>query len=181
MSAYDLAEWTSLHPIVRQTLPYLWTTLALRVPLAVLGLLLAKHITESFQRASFGLLIVVITAFALLPPPEFFTVYRDDPNYQQQLLLALATVIIGTTIIIWHNKSVQRLSSIALSLFGCLTSAIGLYQGYMLMIGFDMPASVGIGGILTVFSLGTATVLYITKQSSRTTLFVMGTHLYRAV
>src|SRR5437762_3346647 len=80
MGAYDLAEWTSLHPVVRQTLPFLWTTLALRIPLAILGILLAEYIASTLYRKVIGFLVILITVIALLPPLEFFTVYRDDPN-----------------------------------------------------------------------------------------------------
>ncbi len=181
MGAYDLAEWTSLHPTVRQTLPFLWTTLALRVPLAILGMLLANYIASILHGKVLGLITIFITAIALLPPLEFFTVYRDDPNYQQQFFLVLIALIIGIIITMWHNKSLQRILPILLSLVGCLSSAIGLYQGYLLMKGFDLPISIGYGGVITVISLGVIAVLYITKQSSQTTLFAMEIHTNRAV
>ncbi len=173
MGAYDLAEWTSLHPVVRQTLPFLWTTLALRVPLAILGILLAAYIASTLHQKALGLLITLITAITLLPPLEFFTVYRSDPNYLQQFFLALVTFLMGIMLIMWRNKPLQHVLPIVLSLLGCLSAAIGLYRGYMLMKGFDLPTSVGYGGLITVISLGVATLLYITKQSSYSTLFAM--------
>lgn len=181
MGAYDLAEWTSLHPVVRQTLPFLWTTFALRVPLATLGILLAAFIAFNLHRKVFGLLIVLITAIALLPPLEFFTVYRDDPNYQQQFFIALVVLLVGILITLWSNKSLQRILPILLSLTGCLSAAMGLYQGNMLMKDFNLPTSVGYGGLMTVISLGAMALLYITKQSSQTTLFTMEIHTNRAV
>ena len=181
MGAYDLAEWTSLHPAVRQTLPFLWTTLALRVPLAILGILLAAYIASTFHRTLFALAIVFITAIALLPPLEFFTVYRDDPNYQQQFFLALLTLLIGFIMTMRYDKWLQRTLPVLLSLIGCLSAAIGLYQGYVLMRGFDLPTNVGYGGVITAISLGAAACLYITKQSRHTTLFAMEIHTNRAV
>jgi len=181
MGADDLAEWTSLHPVVRQTLPFLWTTLALRAPLAILGILLGAYISSTLYHKLLGLLIILIMAIALLPPLEFFTVYRGDPNYQQQFFLALSTLLIGLLITLWRNKSLHRLLTVLLSLTGCLSAAIGLYQGYMLMQGFNLPTSVGYGGLLTIISLGVAILLYITKQSSQTTLFVAEIHANRAV
>lgn len=181
MGAYDLAEWSSLHPVVRQTLPFLWTTLALRVPLAVLGTLLATYIGLTLNRKILGVLMILITAVALLPPLEFFTVYRDDSNYQQQFYLAISALLIGILLTTWRNKTLQRLMPIFLSIIGCLSAAIGLYQGYMLLQGFDLPTSVGAGGLITVISLGVIGLLYITKQSSQTTLFAMRTHTDRAV
>ena len=181
MGAYDLAEWTSLHPVVRQTLPFLWTTLALRVPLAILGILLAAYVASTLYRRILGLLIVFITAIALLPPLEFFTIYRNDPNYQQQLFLVIATLFIGILIIMCRNKPLQRVLPIFLSLIGCVSAAIGLYQGYMLMKGFALPTSVGVGGVITVICFGVVTLLYVTKQSSLSTLFAMEIHTNRAV
>jgi uncharacterized membrane protein YfcA len=181
MGAYDLAEWSSLHPIVRQTLPFLWTTLSLRIPLAILGILLAAYLASNFYHRVLGLLLILITAITLLPPLEFFTVYRGDPNYQQQFFLVLITLVIGILITMWRNKWLQQGLPLLLSVIGCLSAAIGLYQGYMLMQGFDVPTSVGAGGLLTVMSLAVVSCLYITKQSSETTLFAMEIHTNRAV
>lgn len=175
MGAYDLAEWTSLHPVVRQTLPFLWTTLALRTPLAILGILLAAYITSDLHHQIIGLAVILITAIALLPPLEFFTAYRDDPNYQQQFFLVLITLMVGILITLWQNKQLQRILPILLSIVGCFSSIIGLYQGYMLMQAFNLPTSVGLGGVITTVCLGLAACLYITKQSSQTTLFAMKT------
>jgi len=89
--------------------------------------------------------------------------------------------VIGILITLWQNKQIQRLLPILLSLIGCLSSAIGLYQGYMLMQAFRLPTNVGLGGVITTACLGLAACLYITKQSSQTTLFAMKTYSDRAV
>jgi hypothetical protein len=181
MGAYDLSEWTSLHPVVRQTLPFLWVTLTLRVPLAIMGILLATYFGSTLHYNMIGLLLILVTAIALLPPLEFFTVYREDPNYQQQFFLALLTIVIGVIITIWRNRQLQRILPLLLSLLGCLSAAAGLYQAYQLMQGFDIPTSIGYGGLITVISLGITVLLYITKQSSQTTLFAGEIPTSRAV
>lgn len=174
MGAYDLAEWTSLHPLVRQTLPFLWTTLLLRLPLALLSVLLASHVGTAFSRlVGFG--IIAVTAIALLPPIEFFTTYRDDPNYQQQFILTILAIIMGSLLVAWQNKYLQRILPTLLSLLGCLSALVGLYQAYGLLLGFSLPTSIGFGGLITTLCLG-AICLYTTKQSSLATLFVKESH-----
>src|SRR3954470_20248095 len=148
LGAYDLAEWSSLHPIVRQTVPFLWTTLALRVPLAILGILFATYIGKTFRQRSIAIICMLIAAIALLPPLEFFTTYRDDPNYRQQFILALTTVVIGILAIFGQSKTLQTVMLIALSILGVLASAIGLYQAQNLMQGFDLHIAVGLGGVM---------------------------------
>jgi hypothetical protein len=152
LGAYDLAEWSSLHPIVRQTTPFLWTSLVLRIPLAIVGILFAAYIGKTFRRASIAILCLLIAAIALLPPLEFFTIYRDDPNYRQQFFLGLITPIIGI-IIIGESSKLQRLTLIALSILGVLTSVLGLYQALGLLQSFGLPITVGSGGVITCVSL----------------------------
>ena len=166
LGAYDLAEWSSLHPIVRQTTPFLWTSLALRVPLAILGVLLAAYISKTFHRTSFAIVCLLITAIALLPPLEFFTIYRDDPNYRQQFILALLTLIIGLPVQIWESERPARLILIALCILGVLSSSTGLYQAQNLLQGFDLHPAIGSGGVVTCIALAALACQYITKQSS---------------
>jgi hypothetical protein len=166
LGAYDLAEWSSLHPLVRQTTPFLWTSLALRLPLAILGILLAAHISNQIQRRFIAIGCLLITSVALLPPLEFFTVYRDDPNYRQQFILALLTLLSGIVVTMWESKKHQVLILIALSGSGVVASATGLYQAQSLLHGFDLHPTIGLGGVVTTIALAVASIQYITKQSS---------------
>ncbi|MBA3871717.1 MAG: hypothetical protein H0X30_21420 [Anaerolineae bacterium] len=166
LGAYDLAEWSSLHPVIRQTVPFLWTTLALRVPLAILGILFATYISKTFHRRYIAIICLLVAAIALLPPLEFFTAYRDDPNYRQQFILALMTVVIGIPAIFGQPKKFQKGLLIALSILGVLASAIGLYQAQKLMQGFELHIAIGLGGVMTSVALAAVAYLYITKQSS---------------
>src|SRR5262245_55358949 len=77
--AYDLAEWTSLHPAVRGGNPPLLASLLLRLPLACFGLVAAMTLWPNNKGKRLTLIFLV--AIALLPPIEFFTQYRDDSNY----------------------------------------------------------------------------------------------------
>ena len=166
LGAYDLAEWSSLHPIIRQTIPFLWTALALRIPLAILGILLAAYVNKSFHRPSITIICILVTAIALLPPLEFFTTYRDDPNYRQQFVIALLTLAIGIPAAIAQPKTLRTRLIAILSVLGALASAIGLYQEQILMQGFDLHTAIGPGGVTTSVALAAIAYLYITKQSS---------------
>jgi hypothetical protein len=166
LGAYDLAEWSSLHPLVRQTVPFLWTTLALRIPLAILGILLAAYIRKISDQIPIAILCLLLTAIALLPPLEFFTIYRDDPNYRQQFTLASFALIIGILATIAKPKRLQLALRIALSLLGVIACVAGLYQAQSLLQGFDLPTAIGYGGMITSVAFAAVAYLYITKQSS---------------
>jgi len=166
LGAYDLAEWSSLHPIVRQSVPFLWTTLALRIPLAIAGILLAAYLRKTTGSLTIGIIVLLVTAIALLPPLEFFTTYRDDPNYRQQFTLVLVTLIIGFLIVIGKLKRLQTGMLIALSVLGVIASAVGLYQANSLLQGFEVHTAIGLGGVITSIAFAAVAYLYITKQSS---------------
>jgi len=145
-SAYDLAEWVSLHPAVRESaLPFL-TSLLLRLPLACLGIIIATTIPPK----NFGLRLIVVflISIALLPPLEFFTRYQDDPNYRQQLVLALTTFFTGVHSIWSQERKLFKSLTVLIVLIGALSGLTGLIQGYSLMRQFNVPVQIGIGGII---------------------------------
>ena len=166
LGAYDLAEWSSLHPVVRQTVPFLWTTLALRIPLAVVGILLAAYVRKKTGSLVIAAIVLLATAGALLPPLEFFTTYRDDPNYRQQFTLSLLTLVIGFSVIIGKLKRLQTGMLIGVSVLGVIASAIGLYQANSLLQGFELHTAIGLGGVVTSIAFAAVAYLHITKQSS---------------
>lgn len=92
LGAYDLAEWTSLHPAVRGQSPPLLTTLLLRLPLACVAVWVAWWPAPArlWGRLVQGLIALLLTA-ALLPPLDFFT-NSADVNYRQQFMLAVLTL-----------------------------------------------------------------------------------------
>mgnify|MGYP005836978137 CR=1 FL=1 len=83
-NAFDLAEWTSLHPAVRGGSPPLLLTLLLRAPFALAGVGIALA-------APWGWLPGLVVALTLLPPMEFFRGAWGDPNFRQGFALTLAT------------------------------------------------------------------------------------------
>jgi len=150
--AYDLAEWASLHPAVRESNPMLLTSLFLRLPLACLGLLLTIGIFS--EKIWPRLMLLSLIAFALLPPLEFFTQYRDDPNYRQQFFLAGSTMIIGVLSIAVKRKGSVKLLVITLVMIGAISSLWGLIQGYSLMRTFDLPVQITFAGIALMIVYG---------------------------
>lgn len=142
--AYDLAEWASLHPAVRAETPALLTSFLLRLPLACVALLIAF---SARGKRLVPALAVLLIAAALLPPLEFVRAL-GDANYQQQFALALITLVgsaIGLSRVLarWH-----RAIMLAVTITGAAASALGLFNAYQLMRGFDLPVQIGFGGVM---------------------------------
>jgi hypothetical protein len=153
--AYDLAEWTSLHPAVRGGNPALLTALLLRVPLACLGLIVSIGFLR--QRVGFAIAVIVLTGIALLPPLEFFTQFRDDPNYQQQFILTSITVAVGIASMMLRSVRLTKIVVILLAFVGAIGSVAGLLHGYALLEQFKLPTQFGLGGIslTAIFAIST--------------------------
>jgi hypothetical protein len=166
LGAYDLAEWASLHPIVRETTPYLWSSLALRLPLAVIGILIASYIAQTSHRALFGMAIVLLATITLFPPLEFFTIYRDDANYRQQFLIAVGTLIAGSIVLARRLAAIKRFSLSLIAATGAVSATIGLSQSLRLLQNFNLPVQISISGYATIVLLGVLAIRHITKQSS---------------
>lgn len=163
MGAYDLAEWTSLVPSVRQASPLLWPVLALRLPLAIIGIVLSTNISKNCL--TWGMLFLILTVITLFPPLEFFTIYRDDMNYRQQFAIAVCTVFIGIISILQQSQSKHTILTVVLCIAGSIACGIGMIQAYRFMQDFKVPMSVGTGGFLTIIGLLSVAILGILKQS----------------
>lgn len=87
-NAYDLAEWTSLHPWVRTSMPPLVVSFILRALLMLLALLVFAVASRRWTAV-----LVALVALALLPPPVFFGPALADPNYRQQFALSILTLL----------------------------------------------------------------------------------------
>ncbi|MCA0453060.1 MAG: hypothetical protein LCI00_03705 [Chloroflexi bacterium] len=162
MGAYDLAEWSSLVPSVRQTAPFLWISLALRLPLAIIGFLLS--IVLSIKNFRIAVAALVIMSIALLPPLEFFTTYHDDPNYRQQFIIAASTLLIGIASI-KRSLNTKKWLVILFSILGTIAGIVGMSQGWSLMQNYKLPMSIGIGMVATTVGFATIAGLGILKQS----------------
>lgn len=163
VSAYDLAEWASIHPAVRVD-PLLLTPLLLRLPLVCLAIWVACQPLARWLRVVF----VGLLAAASLPPLEFFTIARSDANYQQQFLLALVALVGGGAMIgICSLRQrvppmlVNAVAAIALG-GGAAAALVGMLRAHTLFRDFALDVQTGIGSIVFV----AVATFAITSQSS---------------
>lgn len=141
LNAYDLAEWSSLHPMLRGTQPPLLASLLLRIPWVCLGLMiayLAPRLPSSRWRA-LGLVAAIAAAFAILPPFEFLTGSSGDPNYQQ--MLALAVIAFAGSAV---SFTIARLIAAdwmldGLTILGCAAGLWGWWQSFTALGSFGVP------------------------------------------
>lgn len=169
MGAYDLAEWSSLVPAVRQAAPFMWPALALRLPLAFVGVLFSLYTAQNHR--GWAVTIAIVTAIALLPPLEFFTIYRDDANYRQQFIIAVGTLIIGIMGIGLRDQNKQMTLIVIVCLLGCIASVVGLGQAYTLMGSFSLHPTLGLGGGMTILGLAIIAAVVIKQSRTQPTLF----------
>lgn len=137
LNAYDLAEWTSLHPAQRQTTPPLLAPLLLRAQLAILSLAFALTVSKHWVAAA----AVVALAMAQLPPFEY--VYDiANLNYRQQFMLALVSLLAGLTATRLRNRRLTRLLLFLLPVAGIVSAFAGVSQAFD---AFRQPAAIGFG------------------------------------
>lgn len=148
MTAYDLAEWASLHPDVPDTVFGPLATLLLRLPLACLGLIAIIFIARLTRQPTVRVMFTIIFSIALLPPLEFFTVARDDVNYKQQFMLALITLIIGMICVQSTALIRTKPAVVALAMLALITSLLGQKTANDLLNAFNLPNQVGHGAII---------------------------------
>lgn len=158
-NAYDLAEWSSLHPAARAESPALLTALLLRLPLACIALMLAFSAPPDTQgRLMFGLGALLLAA-ALLPPLEFVRA-PDDPNYRQQFMLAVVALIGSLVGLSGVLRRWGRVIAVLALVTGAAASAVGLARGYALFTELQIEVTIGTGGVLlTLLFVLTALVL----------------------
>lgn len=147
-NAYDLAEWTTLHPAAGQQSPPLLTALLLRLPLLCTGLWAAWMLAATLHRRTSRLIIVgglvIVLAIALLPPPEILA-DGGNGNYQQQAGLAALMLMIGMAALIGWPPPV-RWGIAALSLvIGAAAGVTGLGQAAAWMQEYRLPGITGTG------------------------------------
>lgn len=153
MGAYDLAEWASLHPQVRFESELLLTPLLLRLPLALMALMIVFVASKEYLR-EIRLICFAVLALYLLPPLEFLTVSRNDVNYVQGFILVVIMSIAGFIGFFVPIRQRWR-AYIMLGLIGfTLISAIwGVLEIRDLMNGFGLDPQLGMGIFLIVPSL----------------------------
>ncbi|MBN8635251.1 MAG: hypothetical protein J0M07_07995 [Anaerolineae bacterium] len=198
LGGYDLGEWTSLHEAVRGEQPPLLTSFLLRLPLALIAMLVgmqphppalspggegAKRLAsppnplshgrgddkqphsltpspkgEGVHRWVLPVLVILLITVALLPPLEILD-YPNDPNYQQQALVAGIALVGGLIGVSGIVRRVDTGLRVGISAAGTAAVLIGLSKAYQLMQGFNLPVSVGLGGVLLAALFAAVAVL----------------------
>jgi hypothetical protein len=148
LSAYDLAEWLSLHPA---THPDRIPSLALRSQLLIVTLLITWSTCKPVLTYSwwFRLIALGILIIAQLPPPEFLA-WTGDLNQRQQAILAVLSLIAG---IIGLTGILQRFKYyllIPVLLIGIYLNIYVLTQIIPRMQEFGLQPQLGIGGFLMI-------------------------------
>lgn len=150
--AYDLAEWASLHPIVRAESPALFTTMLLRLPLVAIGVLFALSAHRGRRWRVWCWVAAFGVALGLLPPFDFVT-QLSNGNYQQQLGLALMVIVALVLSITGRFVRIYPIIGAATALIGFLSGVIGFVYTLDLLHDFDLATAPGMGVFFTNIAL----------------------------
>lgn len=161
-NAYDLAEWVSLPPVVRQASIPLLATFLLRAVLA--GLALLFGLTGIRQRGylrAFSIVIALILAITLAPPLDFFRELFhggwDDINHRQQFLLTVITLVGLAAIFLSRQQITRQPFALAIPLILAvaviLCALIGDLTALDVIRSLRVAAPVGIGVVILVGSI----------------------------
>ena len=155
LNAYDLAEWTSLHPAQAGTSPPLLASLLLRLQVLILCALVGAA-AQTRRTARVAALLVCLLAVAQLPPVEFV---KDlgSLNYRQQFGLALASLLLGLAALRWLRGRWRHGAICLFALIGMATAWLGASQALAVYASLAGGGSIGLGaGISAVACLGLA-------------------------
>lgn len=164
MNAFDLAEWSSLHPSVRSESPELLTTLLLRMPHLVITTALALA-ANGLRDPRFRWIVRGLTlglVLRMVPPTDFFRTASDDPNYRQMALLTVFSVFLVLVALPLSrlSKRWQLWLIAALLVVGSGAGWSGLSRTDVLMDNFQINVRIGPGIIFytlaTVLMIGGA-------------------------
>ena len=169
VNLFDLAEWTSLDPVVRGGNPTLLSTFLLRATVALIALALAIKIVDMPNRlARWGLwLLTFLIGVGLLPPLDFFRGSFDDPNYRQQFVIAAVTLIsIGAIIFFGRRGTVRALAWIGsiLSILALIFGVIGTLMAASELGAFGLRFAPGVGiaitGVALIGAISLSTIIH---------------------
>jgi hypothetical protein len=157
LNAFDLAEWTSLHPAVRAGSPALLTSFLLRAPQLALIVALALHANCCGDARARWLLraVALLIALRFFPPREFFGGAADDPNFRQMMLLTVLGAG-GVAVAMLAGRLPQRWQAWGLAAalaLGVGAGWWGLARARPLLDNFEIAVQVGVGAPgFTVFA-----------------------------
>ena len=155
--AYDIAEWTSIHPVVRASNPTMLTSFLLRLPLTFLAIVVGFSAPTPILKSGWwwlaAIAVLVITASSL-PPLEFFTgsSERNDPNYQQQFyhtVVGFAGGIFGLSGLV---KPVRPYVRLVAAIGAAVSGIIGITRATDVMQDLMLPAQIGPGVTLFIIT-----------------------------
>ncbi|NDJ76571.1 MAG: hypothetical protein GYB65_09965 [Chloroflexi bacterium] len=149
MHAYDLAEWSSLHPAVRSESPEMWTSFLLRLPLVLLAgalALAANNLEEARGRWLLrGLALVLVVH--MVPPREYLDTASNDPNYRQMFQMTL----LGLALVLAASRAYRLPATwqawllVGLTGIGVLAGWEGLSRAKTLLDNFEIDVQTGFG------------------------------------
>ncbi len=164
LNAWDLAEWSSLHPLSRNADPALAVSFGLRaLPLFLLALTLWRAGLPILLRAALAALVAV----ALLPPPQYFFTDLADPNYRQQLLLSIAALLIGL-VSAWRRIWLHWLQ-IILPLMAPVMAWISVSAALDLQRSLELKTGPGVGLALFALTMLVNSMVVVLTRKGRST------------
>lgn len=150
LGAYDLAEWTSLHPSQPYTSPPLIVAFSLRVQLVIITIIIALVVNQRSTQI-FSCILIIILAIGQLPPFEFISAL-DNINYQQQFIFASISLIAGLIFIFWKPSRFIPIIITTLTVIGGILAIVGINEAQNLYrLSFEQP-TIGIGVIIFLIS-----------------------------
>ena len=152
LNAYDLAEWSSLHPAQWNTSPPLVLAFLLRLQLVILSFIIGL-LANGKASITLSAIIIMLLAVAQLPPFEFVKDI-NNLNYRQQFFLALASITGGIALLRLNMKRITLLALIALPFVGVLSAAYGQNQAMALYAHLQQEAAAAAGLWILVASYG---------------------------
>ncbi|MBN1203061.1 MAG: hypothetical protein JXJ20_14520 [Anaerolineae bacterium] len=168
MNAFDLAEWSSLHPAVRSSSPPMLTSFLLRAPQLALVLALALAANQLpdprgrwVLRLGAGLL-----ALRFMPPTDFFSGATDDPNYRQMALLAalasggiVAALLLTRVPLRWQCWLLAGILT-----GGMVTGWAGLSRAKTLLDNFEIDVQTGTGVVGFMLACGVGVIIILLPE-----------------
>ena len=165
LNAFDLAEWTSLHPVQHTTTPPLLVPLLLRLHLLLLLTILAL-ISRGLLPRTVMAAAVLFVALAQLPPLEFVR-QLGDANYRQQVGLAAATLVFPLLLARRSGIAHVHKALTVLSLLGVVVAIVGQQQaGALYRLSLE-DGSPGIGMFVTAAAYCAIILLTVRQAAMR--------------